>query len=273
MPSPRFPAAFASAPLLAACLSLPPAFAAAVCEVQSGPTTAALVELYTSEGCSSCPPADQELHALRSQLPASAVAVPVGLHVTYWDGLGWRDPYAQSAFDARQRALLGEDRWRVAYTPQFFVNGDELRDWRSQLTAAIGRINASPAAASIVLRTAPITNAGGDLRLDVQARLADPRAVGDLYVAITESGLSSQVKRGENDGVTLHHDDTARFWLGPIALKQGQIELHRNLSLPPQWRRDGLQALAFVQDEGAHVLQAVDTAACATPIAQARRPQ
>jgi hypothetical protein len=273
MSIPRYPAAFASAALVAAFLSAPPARASAVCEIRSGPATAALVELYTSEGCSSCPPADSQLRTLRSQLPASAVVVPVGLHVTYWDGLGWRDPFAQPTFDARQRALLDQHRLRVAYTPQFFVNGDELRDWQDVLTATVRRINARPAAASIALKTAPITNPGGGLRLDVQARLADPHAAGGLYVAITESGLASQVRRGENGGATLHHDDTARLWLGPVAFTQGQAELHRDLALPPQWRREGLRALAFVQGDGAHVLQAVDTAACATPIAQAGRPQ
>lgn len=273
MSIPRYPAAFASAALLAAVAPPPPARAAAACEVQSGPATGALVELYTSEGCSSCPPADGRLRALRSQLPAGAVVVPVGLHVTYWDGLGWRDPFARPAFDARQRALLDQRRLRLAYTPQFFVNGDELRDWPSVLTASIRRINARPAAASITLKTAPITRPGGGLRLDVQARLADPHAAGGLYVAITESGLASQVWRGENGGATLRHDDTARLWLGPVAFTQGQAELHRDVALPPQWRREALRALAFVQGDGAHVLQAVDTAACATPMAQAGRPQ
>jgi hypothetical protein len=243
------------------------------CEVKSGPRTAALVELYTSEGCSSCPPADNQLRALRGQLPASAVVVPVGLHVTYWDGLGWRDPFAQPAFDARQRALLDQRRLRVAYTPQFFVNGDELRDWHGMLGATVRRVNATPAAASIALKATPITTPGADLRLDVRARLAGPHATGALYVAITESGLESQVARGENGGATLHHGETARFWLGPVAFTQGQATLHRDLPLPPQWRREGLHVLAFVQDADAHVLQAVDTGACAMPVAQAGSPQ
>lgn len=269
----RYTAALAGAALLAAAWPAPPARAAAVCEVRSGPATAALVELYTSEGCSSCPPADRQLRALRSQLPAGALVVPLGLHVTYWDGLGWHDPFAQPAFDARQRALLDQRRARVAYTPQFFVNGDELRDWQGMLATTIQRINARPAAASIALKTAPATGPEDGLRLDVLARLADPHAAGKLYVAVTESGLSSQVRRGENGGATLHHDDTARFWLGPVAFTRGQAELHRNLALPPQWRREGLQALAFVQDDDAHVLQAVDTATCTTPIAHAGRLQ
>lgn len=269
----RYLAVLTGAALLAAVLPAPSARAAEVCEVQSGPATAALVELYTSEGCSSCPPADIQLRTLRSQLPANAVVVPVGLHVTYWDSLGWRDPFAQSKFDARQRALLDQRRLRVVYTPQFFVNGDEQRDWRSVLTTSIRRVNARLASASITLKSMPITDPGRGLRVDVQARLADVRASGDLYVAITESGLSSEVRRGENGGATLRHDDTARFWLCPIAFTQGKAELHHDLTLPAQWRRENLRVLAFVQDAGADILQAVDTAACATPIAQAGRTQ
>jgi hypothetical protein len=249
------------------------AAASYACEVNSGPRTAALVELYTSEGCSSCPPADSQLRALRGQLPVGAVVVPVGLHVTYWDGLGWRDPFAQPAFDARQRALLDLRRARVAYTPQFFVNGDELRDWHGMLGATVQRVNARPASASIALKATPITTPGADLRVDVRARLVEPHANGALYVAITESGLTSQVAHGENGGATLHHGETARLWLGPVAFAQGQATLHRDLSLPPQWRREGLRVLAFVQGSDAHVLQAVDMGACARPIAQAGSPQ
>jgi hypothetical protein len=248
-------------------------YASHACEVNSGPRTAALVELYTSEGCSSCPPADSQLRALRGQLPAGAVVVPVGLHVTYWDGLGWRDPFAQTAFDARQRALLDQRQARVAYTPQFFVNGDELRDWRGTLGATIRRVNARPAAATISLKATPITTPGADLRLDVRTGLAEPHPGAALYVAITESGLTSQVARGENGGATLHHGETARLWLGPVAFAQGQATLQRDVALPPQWRREGLHVLAFVQDAGAHVLQAVDTAACETPMTHAGSPQ
>jgi hypothetical protein len=269
MTTTRLSAAFASLVLLAAALSAPVAYAAAVCEVKSGPATAALVELFTSEGCSSCPPADHQLRALHGTLPAGAVVVPVGLHVTYWDGLGWRDPFGQALFDTRQRDLLEQRRLRVAYTPQFFVNGEELRDWRGGLTDAIRRINAKPAAASITLKTSPITDAHGDLRLDVQARVADLHATDTLYVAITESGLETQVRRGENGGATLRHDNTARLLLGPVAFVRGQAELHRDVALPPTWRREGLRALAFVQDDNAHVQQAVDTAACTPPIARA----
>ncbi|OON61160.1 hypothetical protein B0920_19770 [Massilia sp. KIM] len=242
------------------------------CEVASGPATAALVELYTSEGCSSCPPADRQLRDLRQQLPADARVVPVGLHVTYWDAIGWRDPFAQARFDERQRALLAQGRWKVAYTPQFFVDGRELRDWRAGLVQTIQRVNARPALAAIDLHVSAPTRAGlPHLRLEVSARVAAPRGGEALFVALTESGLASRVARGENAGVTLRHDDTARLWLGPIALHSATARLTHELALPAQWRPDRLRALAFVQDADARILQALDTSSCAG--AQAGRRQ
>ena len=89
------------------------------CAVQSGPQTAALVELYSSEGCSSCPPADQRLNALRKEAGAASLIVPLALHVTYWDQIGWTDPLAQAQFDSRQAELLRHQPRHVAYTPQF----------------------------------------------------------------------------------------------------------------------------------------------------------
>lgn len=252
-------AAIAAALLAAGCA--PASYAAAACQVNSGARTAALVELYTSEGCSSCPPADAQLRELRSRLDADALVVPLALHVTYWDGIGWKDPFAQPRFDQRQRGLLERRRQHVAYTPQFFVNGDELRDWRAALPDAVRRINAIPAPVAIALTTTAL--AGGRLRVDASARAADARADATLYVALTESALVSRVLRGENGGATLRHDDTARLWFGPFALAHGQAAMRQTLTLPPDWRRTNLRALAFVQDADAHVLQAVEGAACA----------
>src|SRR4051812_48677444 len=99
---------------------MPASYAANGCDVKSGPATAALIELYTSEGCSSCPPADRQLNGLVRELAAGAVFVPLALHVTYWDRIGWKDVFAQKAFDARQAQLLASGLRKVAYTPQFF---------------------------------------------------------------------------------------------------------------------------------------------------------
>jgi hypothetical protein len=239
------------------------------CEVNSGTATAALVELYTSEGCSSCPPADRQLSALKRQLDAGAVVVPLSLHVTYWNRIGWKDAFAQKAFDERQGRLLENRRNKVVYTPQFFVNGDELRDWGAQLPAAIRRTNATPAPLAIRLKSTPggpAATAGGaaTLTLDAEVAAPDPRTSGQLYMAIAESGLTSNVSRGENRGVTLRHDNTVRLWLGPFPLSQGKARVRQAITLPAAWNSERVHAVALVQDAASgRILQAVGTGACA----------
>lgn len=232
------------------------------CTVKSGPQTAALVELYSSEGCSSCPPADRRLNALRQQAGAAGLVVPLALHVTYWDQIGWKDPLAQAPFDARQAELLRHQPRHVAYTPQFFVGGTELRDWDTQLPAAIGRINATAAAVNISLSATP--GGAGTLLLEADAAAPDARTGGELYVAVSESGIVSTVLRGENRGATLHHDAAVRLWLGPVSLAEGRARLRRAVQLPTSWRPEHLQVVAFVQRTGGSaILQAVSTAPCA----------
>ncbi|MGK5011758.1 DUF1223 domain-containing protein [Janthinobacterium sp. MDB2-8] len=232
------------------------------CTVQSGPQTAALVELYSSEGCSSCPPADQRLNALRKDAGPASLIVPLALHVTYWDQIGWTDPLAQAQFDARQAELLRHQPRQVAYTPQFFVGGTELRSWDTQLPAAIRRINATAAPVNISLSATP--GPGGKLLLEANVSAPDAQTGGQLYVAISESGIVSTVLRGENRGATLHHDAAVRLWLGPVALAQGRARLHREVNLPANWRPEYLQVVAFVQRaDSSAILQAVSTAPCA----------
>ncbi|KKO64725.1 hypothetical protein VM94_01429 [Janthinobacterium sp. KBS0711] len=232
------------------------------CAVQSGPQTAALVELYSSEGCSSCPPADQRLSALRKEAGAASLIVPLALHVTYWDQIGWTDPLAQAQFDARQAELLRHQPRHVAYTPQFFVGGTELRSWDTQLPAAIRRINATAAPVKIDLSATP--GPGSKLLLEADASAPDARTGGQLYVAISESAIVSKVLRGENRGATLRHDAAVRLWLGPVALAQGRAQLRREVKLPASWRPEQLQVVAFVQrSDSSAILQAVSTASCA----------
>jgi hypothetical protein len=240
------------------------AYAGQACEVRSGSATAALVELYTSEGCSSCPPADRALSDLRRKAGPGAVLVPLALHVSYWNQIGWVDAFSQKGFDARQTLLLEQANRRVAYTPQFFVNGSELRDWNAALPAAIRKINAIPAPLTITLKATP--SGESKLLLEASANAPDARTAGALYVAVSESALATQVLRGENAGARLQHDDTVRVLLGPLALAQGKARLSQELTLPAGWRREHLQAVAFVQQaNGPAILQAASTAQCDAP--------
>lgn len=133
------------------------AASAQTCSKQSPPHTVALLELYTSEGCSSCPPADKFVSNLRNAgLPAEQV-VPLALHVDYWDYIGWKDLFASHAYTQRQRWLSGLANTRTIYTPEIFVAGREVRDWigpialsneRKDGKAALPRALAVPAGAA-----------------------------------------------------------------------------------------------------------------------------
>jgi hypothetical protein len=238
-----------------------PAQAGNLCTAQSGRATAAVVELYSSEGCSSCPPADRQLSKLKNELGANALVVPLALHVTYWDSLGWKDSLGQAIFDARQKELTMGSQSRFAYTPEFFVNGTELQAWSNALPDTIKRINQQPAPVTITLSSTPVSNDMVSLKASVAAR--DPQPNSALYLAITESGLTSHVSRGENSGTTLTHDDAVRIWLGPIPLNHGNAQVRQEVKLSPAWNRKQLQAVAFVQDtRNGAVLQAVETGAC-----------
>jgi len=255
---------FAVCIIAAASSAAGPVAAFAACEARSGSNTAALVELYTSEGCSSCPPADRQLNRLRRSLDPAAEVVPLALHVGYWDFIGWKDPYAQAAFEQRQNWLARANQQQTIYTPEFFVGGTALRPWWGSLQKSVRLLNAEPAAAWVHLRAHIAAN--GTLVLDAEAKAhagADPAA---LYVALAENGLTAKVTRGENSGATLAHDHVVRAWIGPVPLVAGAVRVRREIALPAAWNRARLEVIAFVQD--AHtggVLQALSAQQCAGP--------
>jgi hypothetical protein len=261
--------ALLSAAVIAAAITLvgAPAQAAPApgCSASSGPNKAALVELYTSEGCSSCPGADKQLSQLRSAVDADARLVPLALHVPYWDDIGWKDPYAQPGFAQRQRALVAANARRSVYTPQFFVSGSEAREWPGNIREQVRRVNMQAAALTLEVAVAPAPRSPAlraiSLRTTVQARQVQ-MAGAELYLALTESSLVSQVLRGENSGVTLHHDHVVRAWVGPItlpALAAGErFEVNQAVTLQAGWQRDQLALVAFAQLPGqGAVLQAL----------------
>ncbi len=220
-----------------------------------------MVELYTSEGCSSCPPADRQLSILRQALDPTADVVPLALHVGYWDYIGWKDPYAQSAFGERQSWLARANRQRSVYTPQFFVGGVEPRAARVALRDEVRRLNATTAAAALRLQASLPPQGALALSAEATMRAGDDSAA--LYIAVAESGLVSKVARGENGGATLSHDHVVREWIGPIRLSAGTASVRREMVPPPAWNRTRLEIVAFVQDErSGRVLQTVSAKPC-----------
>ncbi len=215
------------------------------------PRPPVLVELFTSEGCSSCPPADAALAALaRDAMFKTAEVIPLELHVDYWNQLGWADPFSSPDFTARQeeyaRTLGGEG----LYTPQMIVDG-----WVSGVASSAGlRRGVEKAAARAKARLEVLVTSARP-GLDVVVR--PPAGLsGRLMVALSEDRLASKVERGENRGLTLAHAPVARLLVdeGPVA-----SEHHLRLGVSPGWKRDQLRVVAFVQDERGRVV-AVGTA-------------
>lgn len=235
--------------------------AAGECTAASGPTRAALVELYTSEGCSSCPPAERWLGTLPAEAIAAGRIVPIALHVAYWDRLGWKDPFAKPEFLTRQRAQMTRDRGRYVYTPQVVVDGRDYRGWHGfSFERDVKAVNATPAAATIRLK---LVSEGGNATASAEATLA--RGVSsdgvDLYLAIVESGLVSKPTAGENRGATLAHAHVARTWSGPIPIgAEARAEGKASASLAAG---APVGAVAFVQHRATgQVLQALALPGC-----------
>ena len=225
---------------------------------QSPSHSVALLELYTSEGCNSCPAADTWVSSLSKRGFRSDRVIPLALHVDYWDYLGWPDRFAQAIFTQRQRAIATQHRSRTIYTPQLVLHGKDLRD-RHTFEQQLQQINDTSAQAQINLRVTP--NLPTALEVVAQAAVPEatrrPHAV--LYMALYENNLQSDVTAGENDGRTLHHEFVVRQWIGPVPLDtQGNVRVQRRLRLEPDWKSQNLGIVAFVQNrQTSDVLQAL----------------
>jgi len=240
---------------------LSPTVGWASCDVTSGPKTNALVELYTSEGCSSCPPADKRLSQFPSRDYGLEQAVPISLHVDYWDNLGWKEPFAQPQFSERQSWLAHANGHKTVFTPHFFVSGTEVRDWRADLAGELKRVNAQAAGANIHLRSE--ASGQGAFVISVSASAAASADPAALFIAVTEDKLVSNVSAGENRGVTLSHDHVVRQWIGPIALNAGRADVRQAITPRANWNPANLGIVGFVQDmKTGHVLQAVAASQC-----------
>ena len=203
-----------------------------------------VVELFTSEGCSSCPPADDLLAALAKDQPVDgAQVIPLGMHVTYWDDLGWKDPASLMGATERQQKYGG--MWARIYTPQAVVDGrDQLvASDADGLKRAIAKAAKQPHARVDIAATAD----GASLTARVSvSNLVDAREPLDVRVLITEDGLSSIVKRGENGGRTLHHEAVVRQILDAAAVTP-PAPLTFHATVRPEWRRERLNAVAILQ--------------------------
>lgn len=224
-------------------LALPLPLHAAGCKAESGPQTAVLVELYTSEGCSSCPAADRWLSRLGER--DHARVVPIALHVDYRGYIGWNDADAKRAFFLRQRKLTALQRLALVYTPQVMLQGRDFRGWDTPaFEEAVTRIHSRPAAARLALELIGVAREALRVR-------AEALAPGDaaLYLAAYENRL--------------RHHHVVLEWQGPFAVPGGRFDAERLLPLLPGAVPTNSGVVAFVQDRRtAEVLQALVLPAC-----------
>jgi hypothetical protein len=242
-------------------VAMNPALATGTCTAKSGDTTISLLELYTSEGCSSCPPADQWLATMRTNGLYPGRVVPLALHVDYWNDLGWEDPYSQKQFTRRQYQGARRKGTRTVYTPQFLLNGQELLRWRHKGKVAIEHASSVRPRADISLtlsRRADEVEIATDVRTDPRGGRAE------FFIVLYENNLTTQVPAGENKGETLRHEFVARRWLGPIPLdKSDTTQFTHRLSLDKTWKAHDLGVAAFVQDrDNGEVWQALARPFC-----------
>ena len=206
---------------------------AASVTLESGPERVSLVELYTSEGCSSCPPADKWVSALRDDTRLWHQFVPVAFHVDYWDYIGWKDRFAEAAYSARQRSHASLGNVRSVYTPGFVVNGAEWRAWFRRAPLPLpndkpGRLRAIIEGDTVEVTYAPSAAIDGRF---------------EIVVARLGFDLSSQIKAGENAGKYLAHDFVV-LGVTKTTLQQGADEHAARLKLPATDHAGGAAGLA-----------------------------
>ena len=233
---------------------------AAECSAKSPIHTLPLLELYTSEGCSSCPPADQWLSGLKiGEQKITALA----FHVDYWDYIGWKDRFAKASFTERQRKLAGQGGLGFVYTPQFMLNGRDFRNWSdTRLSQSIDNISKTNAQAELSLNISDAANGEILVKAAAQTLISEEAKQADIYVAIYENKLSSMVNAGENMGRSLKHDYVVRELFGPYPL-DNKNQFSRTFILKPEWKTRNAGAVAFAQNRrSGNILQSLRLPLC-----------
>jgi hypothetical protein len=225
-----------------------------------------VVELYTAQGCSSCPPADRLLTRLLRDPKIASEVIPLAFHVDYWDHQGWVDPFSSHDWTVRQEGYAQAFRADKIYTPQMVVNGrtecnaSQEGDVRQRINQGLGDQNdAVVSLDDVTVASPPTKSADGSVRVKVAAHLSRkiPAAGLDLWVAVTQNGLVTAVKGGENASATLHDDHVVRkmvkaFTLQPTPGPAQTAEI--DLPLARGGDLSSFAVVAFAQDPGTRII-------------------
>ena len=207
-----------------------------------------IVELFTAEGCSSCPPADALLRKLEAEQPVpNAEIIVLGEHVDYWNELGWKDRFSAAQFTDRQRSYVSDFALDSAYTPQMVVDG--RAEMNGSDAKAASKAIAEAARKEKTEVSLQIKNNPDGLPFALYGvDEASGKRNAELVLAITETNLETQVKKGENEGRTLRHTGVVRYWKS-FPVERMSVGGTAPLKLDPTWNRANLRVVAFLQDK------------------------
>jgi hypothetical protein len=228
------------------------------CYAKSGATTVPLLELYTSEGCSSCPPADKWMSGIKNDK-----VTPLAFHVDYWDYIGWKDKFSKSEYSDRQRKGAAFAGAGFVYTPQFVMNGRDFKGWdNSRLNESVEKNQKLASRANLSLNA--VTSADGAITLKANAQAIVPAdaKTADVFIALYENKLVSKVNAGENSGRELKHDYVVRDFFGAYQMNN-QNEFSKNFNLNAAWNKRDAGAVIFVQNsQTGEILQSLALKFC-----------
>ena len=216
-----------------------------------------LVELFTSEGCSSCPPADKALIFLEKQQPISqAEIITLAFHVDYWNYLGWKDEFSLPEYSQRQGQYAQSFRQDSSYTPQMVVDG------QAQFVGSNSNEASKAITATLKTKKGMVQAAlNGDV-LKVSVSALPKHEASTAFLAIAEDGIATDVKRGENAGNKLPHISIVRT-LKPLGMVAADADIHSSeaeIQISPAWKRENLKFIVFVQENASRKIIAVGKA-------------
>ncbi len=213
--------------------------------------TPVLAELFTSEGCSSCPPADALLAKLDQQLFPGVTVIVLSEHVDYWNRIGWTDPFSSPQASARQASYARKLGLDSSYTPQIVIDGHD-QFVGSDAHAIQGALKRSAANSKLPFHIASAQQDGGNLAIHLQMdRLPESSSfkTGEIWVALAGNRETSKVIRGENSGKTLDHVAVVRS-LSKVGVVTGRDEFTQTVRLPYEGRGTDMRIIAFLQQAG-----------------------
>lgn len=218
-------------------------------QASSSDSVTAVLELFTSEGCGLCPPADKYVNALVDNGIDDNKLIVLGFHIDYLNSRkGWVDRFSKAEFSARQKQLAHLNRYEQVFTPEFVVSGETVHSWKEQLIGVIHFLNNYQSDVAITLQA----DKSADL-LQVETTVlingAENRQHSVLYLAVTEGNVFSEVRGGDNAGRNFTHHNLVRGWYGPFTLMaDGDSHLTETIPLSKEWQLDQLKVVAVIQN-------------------------